>query len=123
MVTSSLPAETVKAIVEQTGKTAGRSNPLQISTIVDLKIAPLAVLVGAGSLGAAVAMVGWDGDYYNKGAKGVIRLTQVRIQISSGGGGILSTLSLACLVTSGCLNTRALDLQITISGGQRTMFD
>ena len=79
--------------------------------------------MGAGSLGAAVAMVGWDGDYYNKGAKGVIRLTQVRIQISSGCGGILSTLSLACLVTSGCLNTRALDLQITISGGQRTMFD
>ena len=68
-------------------------------------------------------MVGWDGDYYNKGAKGVIRLTQVRIQIPSGGGGILSTLSLACLVTSGCLNKRALDLQITISGGQRTMFD
>ena len=36
------------------------------------------MLVGAGSLGAAVAMVGRDGDYYTEGAKGVIRLTQVR---------------------------------------------
>ena len=35
------------------------------------------MLVGAGSLGAAVAMVGLDGDYYTEGAKGVIRLTQV----------------------------------------------
>ena len=35
------------------------------------------MLVGAGSLGAAVAMVGRDGDYYTEGAKGVIRLTQV----------------------------------------------
>jgi len=57
LVTSSLSAETVKDVVEQTGRTA--------------------VLVGAGSLGAAVAMVGLDGDYYSEGAKGVIRLTQV----------------------------------------------
>jgi len=56
MVTSSLPAETVKEVVEQTGRTA--------------------VLVGAGSLGAAVAMVGLDGDYYTEGAKGVIRWTE-----------------------------------------------
>ena len=35
------------------------------------------MLVGAGSLGAAVAMVGFDGNYYTEGAKGVIRLTQV----------------------------------------------
>ena len=35
------------------------------------------MLVGAGSLGAAVAMVGRDGDYYMDGVKGVIRLTQV----------------------------------------------
>ena len=43
----------------------------------ELQIIPSIVLVGAGSLGAAVAMVGLDGDYYTEGAKGVIRLTQV----------------------------------------------
>ena len=43
----------------------------------ELQIIPSTVLVGAGSLGAAVAMVGLDGDYYTEGAKGEIRLTQV----------------------------------------------
>ena len=41
----------------------------------------VAVVVGAGgqggSLGAAVAMVGGEGDYYREGVRGVVRLTQV----------------------------------------------
>ena len=53
------------------------------------------MLVGAGSLGAAVAMVGLDGDYYSEGAKGVIRLTQVHPR----------------------------DLPVSCSGGQRTLCD
>ena len=44
-------------------------------------VGKVAVLVGAGGvlgvLGAAVAMLGVDGDYFSPGPKGVIRLTQL----------------------------------------------
>lgn len=57
VVSSPLPVERVKEVVEGTGSTA--------------------VVVGTGVLGAAVAMVGREGDYFTSGPKGVIRLTQV----------------------------------------------
>ena len=50
---------------------------LQLQPMFEPWHIPTTVLVGAGSLGAAVAMVGLNGDYYTEGAKGVIRLTQV----------------------------------------------
>ena len=57
VVVTDKPSDAIKNAVETTGK--------------------LAVLVGSGNMGAAVAMVGKEGDYFSAGPKGVIRLTQV----------------------------------------------
>eukprot|EP00092_Neocalanus_flemingeri_P026662 GFUD01028905.1.p1 GENE.GFUD01028905.1~~GFUD01028905.1.p1 ORF type:complete len:265 (+),score=100.90 GFUD01028905.1:82-876(+) len=57
VVKTDKPSEAVKNVVETTGK--------------------LAVLVGSGNMGAAVAMVGREGDYFSQGPKGVVRLTQI----------------------------------------------
>jgi len=57
VVVTDKTSDAVKNTVETTGK--------------------LAVLVGSGNMGAAVAMLGREGDYFSPGAKGVIRLTQV----------------------------------------------
>merc|ERR1712025_753381 len=57
VVVTDRTSDAIKNAVESTGK--------------------LAVLVGSGNMGAAVAMVGKEGDYFSSGPKGVVRLTQV----------------------------------------------
>ena len=57
VVVTDRTSDVIKNAVESTGK--------------------LAVLVGSGNMGAAVAMVGKEGDYFSSGPKGVVRLTQV----------------------------------------------
>jgi len=57
VVVTNKTSDVIKNAVESTGK--------------------LAVLVGSGIKGAAVAMLGKEGDYFSSGPKGVVRFTQV----------------------------------------------
>jgi len=57
VVVTERSANQIQEVLETTGKTA--------------------VLVGSGHYGAAVAMMGEDGDYFSKGVQGVIRFTQI----------------------------------------------
>jgi len=67
-ISSSLPTDHLKSLVEETGKVAvligvGGVNPEK--------------QVPSNGLGAAVAMIGKDGDYFCRGTQGVIRFNQI----------------------------------------------